>query len=255
MSGARPWLPPGTCFGRLDRHIADTVREWSNAWFGDDAEVAAGIAMREGILAGAKPHLCAPGLWLILPDGMVRAMGRLALQVEYRAHETPPDRITFDAVGTDCFAALQEALTRALSAEAVDGARANEATKATGTVWKVDFKRAAVRFGVVLSDAVRIELLLKLLPPAPARPSLSLFGGALAPLEVQLAASLGTCGITLAELRSLSAGDVLVLERDLAGASPLAINGILVRGGACTVSREADSLLLEISESITGTTT
>lgn len=253
MSEAISWLPPGTCFERLDRRLAETVRKWSRAWFGEEASVAPDSTMRDAAWAKATAHPWAHGAWLVIPDDTVRAMGRLALQVDQGSGETAADHATFDAVGADCLAALSELLVRELQTET--GGNADAAPPRAATVWKIDCKRGVVRLGVALSSAEGVDLLRRVLPPAARGSALVSPGIALAPLEVALSARLGTCEVTLSELRSLSAGDVLVLDRDLSARLPLAVEGALIPAGRCTVSRDADNLLLEISEPIIGRNT
>lgn len=256
MNDPQPWLPPGTCFGSVDRRIAGIVREWSRAWFGDDeVEVAPGSTMREAAWRSAKPLHCGQGAWLIVSDDAPTAIGRCALHLEPDSAEPAADRAVFEAVGGDCLAALRDALARGLETEHSPGADIAAPASLAGPAWQISRKRSAVRLVFAMSEAERIALLRRLLPRPPRKPELVSPGLALAPFEVDLAANLGRVGVTLAELGSLAAGDVLVLDRELSGASPLAVNGAPTPGGTCTVSREDDRLLLEIAEPIIGRNT
>lgn len=255
MTAPRPWLPANTSFATVDRRVASIVREWSRAWFGgDDVEAIPGdIAHGAGWIA-TKPLPCARGAWLVMPESAMTGLGRCALQIDAGVHETAPDRAVLDAVGEACLSALREALVRELDLSGAPSAGAIEDTPAiaVGATWGIAFKYAPVRLSFILSETERIEALLRLLPPASFKGDLVSPGIALAPLEVELAARLGTCGITVLELRSLSPGDVLVLDRDLSAPSPLAVNGAQTPSGTCTVSRESDTLVLEIAEPIVG---
>lgn len=254
MSEARPWLPPDTCFGRVDRKIAGIVREWSRAWFGDDdVEVAPGASPGDAALRAAKPRPCAAGTWLLVQDGAAAAIARSALQIDPGLRATQADETVLDAIGQACLAALGDALARELGLDAASGI-AVDSVFGLGPVtrWEIHCERMPTRLGLAIREVERIELLLRLLPSPSPRPGLPSLDLALASLEVELGADLGTCGITLAELGSLSSGDVLVLDRDLSAALPLAIDGAPARGGTCKVSRQADNLLLEISEPLSG---
>ncbi|WP_447726055.1 FliM/FliN family flagellar motor C-terminal domain-containing protein [Sphingomonas koreensis] len=256
MTGARTWLPPDTSFGEVDRKIAGVVRDWSQAWFcNDHAHVAPSGCWGEMRLRIAKPHSWAAGAWLLVPDGAVRAIARAALQIDPEVRVTQADEAVFDSVGEDCLAGLRDAFAAELGLGPCSNDAEASAVPAllTMPLWPIECASGAVRLGFVLLEESRVELLHRLLPPPPPRRCLSSLSRALAPLEVELAANLGTCSISLSELRALSTGDVLVLERDLTAASPLAINGVSASAGSCTVSRKADTLLLEISEPIIGT--
>jgi flagellar motor switch/type III secretory pathway protein FliN len=255
MTEARSWLPAGTCFATVDRRIGGIVREWSRTWFGDeDVEIVPdGVARGAGARA-TQPLRCARGAWLATAEGTMTALGRYALQIEAGAPETAPDRAVLDAVGEACLMALRDALVRELDLSGASSAGAIEhlPALAVGATWNIAFRRAPVHLEFILSETERIELLLRLLPPPAPKPALISPGLALAPLEINLATKLGTCGVTVLELKSLSPGDVLVLDRDLSAPSPLTVNGVPASGGTCTVSREADALVLEIAEPIIG---
>ena len=255
MTEVTSWLPPGTSFGRLDRRIAEIVRGWSRAWFGGDAGVVPGGTLRDAAWGKARPQQCGRSAWLVVPDEAKRILGRLALHLESGAQETEADHAALDLVGTDCLAALGEALLAELRLEGVIHGSLDAAAPAAGIIWKIEYGRSSLRLGFVLTETERGAQLLRLLPPVGRKPKVVSPDVALAPLEVALSASLGTCGVTLAELKSLSAGDVLVLDRDLSATSPLAINGNEALLGSCTIAREADSLLLEIAEPIIGRNT
>lgn len=253
MSQTRSWLPPGTCFGKVDQKLTRTVREWARAWFGhDDIDVMPEARKGDTLLRSAKPRACASGAWLLVPETATALIARAALHIEAGTRVTEADDAVLDTVGEACLAALCDALAGAVETDGHGDAARDTVALAAGTLWAIDLKRIPARLGFVMSDAARIEFLLRLLPPSPRPPALDSLGLALAPLEVELAANLGTCGVTLSELRSLSVGNVLVLERDLTTASPLAVNGALAPVGACTVSHKAEALLLEISEPIIG---
>ena len=256
MSGARSWLPSGTCFGKVDQAIAGTVREWARAWFGDDdIEVAPEARRNDTLFRSARPRACGSGAWVLAPERAPAMIARAALHIEAETRMTQADEAVLDTVGETCLAALCDVLAGMLGTDSRSSAAEGAVAFATGIVWTIGLKRANARLGFVMSETGRIEFLLRLLPHVPPRSALASLDLALAPLEVELAANLGTCGVTLSELRSLSVGNILVLERDLAAASPLAVNGAPAPDGTCTVSHQADTLLLEISEPIIGTRT
>ena len=254
MSNARPWLPRGACFERVDQRIASLAREWGRNWFDTD-DIAVGASSRMESWPTARRYPCGSGAWLAVPDETLAAMGRGALHIESGLLETQADRALFDAVGTACFEALRETLVGELSLGRAANHDAVSGRLAPNAVWTIDCKRAGFRLGFVMGEAERIDLLLRLLPMAQPRHGLTSPGVALAPHEVDLAASLGTCGVTLAELRSLSPGDVLVLDRDLSAALPFVIDGVPARAGRGTVTRHAEGLVFEIAEPTSGRNT
>ena len=91
-------------------------------------------------------------------------------------------------------------------------------------------------------------MLLDLLPPAAASSPLADGRAALAPVALDLAATLGTCDLTVAELRTLAPGDVLLFDHALSAPLPLLVGHSQSACGTCSVMRDAERLSLQIIE-------
>ena len=72
---------------------------------------------------------------------------------------------------------------------------------------------------------------------------------ALAPQPVTMAASLGRCALTLADLAGLAEGDVLLFDRKIGAPLPIALDGGN-RLGKCTVEQAGDNIQLRLLEAI-----
>lgn len=85
-----------------------------------------------------------------------------------------------------------------------------------------------------------------LIPPLPGSPLQPIASG-LAAQSIMVAAVLGRCQLTLADMAGLSAGDVLVFDRATDASLPLAIDG-RTQGGRCSVEQSNDGLQLKLLE-------
>lgn len=253
MSAARAWLPPGTCHARVDQRIAEAMRDWSRDWMGDEIIVA----RPEGVQAprpssSGTLHPLAPGAWLVAPANLVPLLGQLALRVGGSGEVADADQPIVESVGSEALEDLQSRLVRelGLTSSGQSGAPAPDATIAQR--WTIERRGSPLRFELVVSEAWRTELALALMPAPSASMPLDSAATAIASVEVELGASIGRCALTVAELRSLSPGDVLLFDRPLDAALPLAIDGAPTARGTGAVAREADRLLLHIVEPLYG---
>lgn len=253
MTAARAWLPPGTCHARVEQRIAEAVRDWSCAWMGDEIVdvCAAGTYSRSSLSPGTL-HFLARDASLITPANMVALLGQLALGIAGSGDPTETDRPIIESVGREALEDLQNRMVRDLDLEGSGNLVAATPTVTAGQRWTIRRPGTEFEFDLVLSEAQRTRLLLESLPPPPAGGPLDSSVAALASLKVELGASLGRCAISIAELRSLSPGDVLLFDQPLDAALPLAIDGAPTTHGKGVVARPADQLLLQIVEPLYG---
>lgn len=254
MTHARLWLPHDTNYAPLEDRITAAVRSWAQSWFGDDGlNLQVDSTANAVSLPSSSVQLCASGAWLIASETMVEAMGRAALQLGREAIIHEADRPVIESVGSEALEGLRDHLVRELRLEksgAVDG---RSSGIPVGSRWTIEAVSVGLRVDFVLSEVERTNALLRLLPKAaPAQP-LATAVDALAPLKIELSATLGRCAITVAELRTLAPGDVLLFDRPLDAHLPLMVNGTRATRGSCSVARESDGLRLQIIEPLTRT--
>lgn len=247
MNAATPWLPPGTSYARVEQRIVETVRGWSCAWFGDTRVGTNSIEARSK--AATLPHelrACGGEAWLAVPTEVTSRVGHQALDLDRDIARHAADLPVLEAVGNDAIEDLQDRLTQMLGVQPDHQPDADPA--AAFHRWAISWPGCDAPLTFMISAAQRARLLLDLLPPPPAPYPLAEGSAALAPVGLDLAATLGICDLTVAELRTLAPGDVLLFDHALSAPLPLLIDGSRSARGACSVTRDAERLNLLITE-------
>lgn len=249
----RPWLPADTAAPRLVLGaLADMADAWSREWFAGDGMRAAGALTRvdaRGELRKTMWHAHEGGLAIGISALGAAGLGAQVLGVA-TGDRSAADAALLESVGRECFDDLKKRAAALLRLPekgwaAADGQRA-------GAVHRLEIAGPARNpvLTLELSGDLFVALVKAKLPPAPAPEPLGKPAEALAVLPVELSALLGRSAITVAELSGLAQGDVLVLDRALDAALPLAIGGKPAARGACRVS--GDGGALKITQALIG---
>ncbi len=252
MMHVRLWLPPGA--PGLDKKLLEVVEDWSRKWFGDD-EVSlrynADLTQPSG--KAENRRACGAHGWLEMSGDALIALGTAALHLGGNRPRPEQDRALLQSVGDDCAAALCDAIGAAFDEKTGNGARqARLAGVEPAVGWTIERPSTSLRLAFFMSEEGRVSALRDAMPPLPPAGPLDSPVRALAPLSVELSAVLGRCKLRVSELSSLTPGDVIVFEREVDATLPLAINTAAAPRGACTVSRDEDTLVLEIAIPLAG---
>lgn len=234
IAEAQPWLPTAALARRaVGRAIDAAVDNWSAAWFGGHRLTAAVFRP----VSGPNASRAEGGGWQVYGTSMALAIGEAAkTRLVGWALDGPMDMLALEGADAKVVARFGHLLLG-------DLARAVEAALGTapdvlptprlvdhpfGRAGGVEVPLGEGQGGALLTLAIPGEAVLPLcrasLPPArPARTPLTRPREAIGSTRVRLQATLGHASIGLADLRRLSEGDVLVLDRALdQGASLLA---------------------------------
>jgi flagellar motor switch/type III secretory pathway protein FliN len=254
------WLPANAAAPRLAQAAAaDAVEAWSREWFADAGLRTSGtfarIADPRAELRKTSWHDCEGGLAIGVPEAGIAALGAAVLGIASGSRERPAaDVELLDRVGGECLEDLKRRAAALLGLARGAVWTVAEAAGRGGAVHRLDI--ADPGRGVVLTlelGACQFARFAKakLPPPRPAGP-LGRPEDALAALPVRVAAALGPCSITVAELARLVPGDVLVLGRAVAAPLPFALGGRPARRGTCTVVEAADGIALKVTQAPIG---
>lgn len=218
------WLPADTQPpAALDALFAAAVAAWETQWFAGGAGRAARLQRGGG--SGWRRN--AAGLAIgTAPDTALRIGARI-VGVPAEARDGV-DRAVLEGVAEPCLLDLRTRLIGVAGGD--DGF-----VPVAGSDW-VAMLGDGLAFGV--SDALFAVLVRRVLPPV-ALPRLAAGAQALAAVPVAVGAAVGRAAMRLAELRALEVGDVVVLDRALGDAVPIALDGRrLPRGRARVVPAE-----------------
>ena len=250
----RPWLPADTAAPRLVLGaLADMADAWSREWFAGEGMRAAGALVRvdaRGELKKTVWHAHEGGLAIGISASGIAALGAQVLGVPAAGERSAADAALLETVGGECLDDIKKRSATLLRL-AEKGWTAADSQRA-GPVHRLEIA-GPLRSPVLtleLSADLFVALVKAKLPPPPVPAPLGKPAEALAALPVSLSALLGRSAITVAELSGLAAGDVLVLDRALDAALPLAVGGTPAARGACTVSD--DGTALKITQALIG---
>lgn len=235
-STAVSWLPPGTPPSpALQTLLATLIEAWSVRWFAGSPVVLAPLthgsvdlawrALVEGMMLGAAPEA-------------VVGVGARVIGVE-GSDRSGRDRALLEEVGEECLADLRSRLTPLVEAPTTASWR----PVSTVPTWSATIGGRDVGIALGLSDALFAALVRRTMP---SQSSVPLGSGvdALACLEISVSAAVGRADLRVADLQALEVGDVVVLDRALADAVPLAVDGrALARGLARVVAARPQSSL------------
>ncbi|MEH3123283.1 MAG: FliM/FliN family flagellar motor C-terminal domain-containing protein [Sphingomonas phyllosphaerae] len=215
-----PWLPAAAIARAVDDvPVRRVVAEWAAAWFvGASPKVRPASGPVEMPVAGTS--WASEGLVLTIGAEMDEVLGDLVFGA------IPPDATTGDrtaiaSVVAACLGDLRARLAKAIGSGA---AWAGDVEPARRWQWRVDVGRAAA-LHVAVEEAWIVRRACAALPQAAAVPLVPL-ADALASQRIDVAALVGRSRLTTVELAQLADGDVVVLDRALDAAAPLAVDGV-----------------------------
>lgn len=257
----RSWLPDNAAMPALAQGaLADMVDGWSAAWFVGEPLRTLGLLTR---VTGARGELrktawlvCDGGLAIGLPQSGQATLGAAVLGIAMTGAERPSaDLALLERVGGECLDDLKRRAAALFGIEKTAAWRNCEGAPHGGdAVHRIEIgnsvRSAVLMFTLELSADCFTRFVKAKLPAAPTPRKFGAPAQALASLPVTLSVAVGRCGLTVAELSSLAEGDVLVLDRALDAAMPLAVEGVIARRGACTLTEAGDRVALNITEAL-----
>ncbi|WP_322966400.1 FliM/FliN family flagellar motor switch protein [Sphingomonas fuzhouensis] len=240
---ARPWLPADTVPpASLRALLAESIEPWSTRWFAGEPLRLSSLR-RDGRGDWSWRSLEAGLMLGTTADTMVQVGARmLGVEAKDRA---APDRALLEEVAEDCLGDLRARLVQAVAMAPT--AEWRPVVRAPG--WVATIGTPPLHLGLALTDALFAALVLRVLPPAPALP-LGSGAAALAAIEVAVSAAVGRAELSVADLRALEIGDVIILDRPLAAPVPLAVDGHPLSRGTARVAA-ADPPFLDIVQAAT----
>lgn len=243
MMQGRSWLPDDTRVPPdLDQQIRDCIGSWSGQWFVGAAPPVAPLRRRVMTKGFAWRSLACGmmlGILTVTPVG-ARVMGVVDRD---RAED---DRHLLDALAEECLGDLRRRLAQVAE---VKGDEDWHMVTVPGRHVAIVGDDSAPLLAVALSDplfATRVRQALPTIAP----PSLGSGRQALALTPAIVSAVVGRSAITVAELKALATGDVVILDRPLDHPLPFTINGVPVARGACSIVETAGSISLTITDPI-----
>jgi hypothetical protein len=252
----RPWLPDNAGLTvSAQGALADAIDAWSIAWFVGEPVHALGRLVRVQETRNELRHT----LWhrrggdvaIGLPPAGLAGLGARVLGIGATARPSA-DVELLEKVGMACLDDLKARVSVLLGIARSERWSVSEAAEVdAGHRLDLGTSSRTPVLMLQLSDECFAHFLKSRLPGA-VPVSLGDATGALAALPVNLWAALGSCGITVAELAGLAAGDILVLDRELDASLPLALAGVPLRRGACTIGEAGGALSFDITQAPVG---
>jgi hypothetical protein len=236
--------------------LADLTRQWSAKWFARQNMRPLG-----SITYRTPPEASADGAgWLVLDEDLAIAVPDASrIAIASAMLDRPIDDATLtdadrQTVGDLAAAGLDDLCRRLaemfrLSGDArwsqLDSGLRPSIDRPRGCSIGVNGRTPLLQF-VASTDLLITSIKSALIPPLSGSPLQPIASG-LAAQSITVAAVLGRCQLTLADIADLSEGDVLVFDRDTHASLPLAIDG-RTQGGRCSVEQSNDCLQLKLLE-------
>lgn len=244
-----PWLPPASR-ADLEALLRRVVERWLSDWIVGPVNIEVVTPARlEGEVGDWRGN---SGRRLHIAEEDLIALGVAAC--EGRADRiNPVDREFLTGIGNEMLDELTVRFCAEAESTAVHG-RSNAGPCRDGLDGaEHQFRITALADGwsllIVLDESVIVRLRKSVAGSARA-PALVPLSNALASESVRLGCHLGQTQITAAELATLAAGDVLVLDRRLDAPVPLTIEGKRSRTGKARVGAQATSIEVKLTEPI-----
>lgn len=251
------WLPR-EAFGAsgVEHLLSEVAQGWSHKWF-----VGRSVECRHDVV----PSMGGDEIrYRVLEDGLAIGLandphltiaGAMLGATIDRRKARPADIKLFDRLAAACIDDLCSRLTRAFKL-GNDG-RWREGRPGEGLPFD-DARFNVLGFAGAAAPLITAFVALDLevgliksgLPPTP-ESELKPLSAALAGQKVSLAAFLGRCDLTIADLSGLAEGDVVVLDRKLDSSLDLALDG-KVKAGRCSIEQDGEQLQLKIVEPLNG---
>lgn len=229
MSNATPWLPPEALAPeRLEPALDQLLQEWSGQWLVSLRARAAPAVQDHCPKTGNEwgwrsslPHVSIA--WT--PGGPASVAGAML------GTNVPPgelqgsDRRIIESLGNACVDDLLQRVAKLVSGSGKTSQIVQQKIDLDAcSWWEISLGTGKPAFKLALSELGKTRIIKRALPSAE-RLKLGSLSAALARQEVKIAAGLGRCSLTLAELQGLEIGDVLVLDRSPDRPVELLING------------------------------
>ena len=227
-SSAKCWLPGGAVLPeRIKPHLERAVAQWSAHWF-VEAQAAISPAFQDD-----WPDAGSGVLWRSVPSSAclcLTATGQAGLAAAMLGASVPhgplpeSDRSVVSKLASSC----AEDLVSRVHMLAVPGAArppvGRDPLDAGGwSWWEISFGAGRRLLKLAVDPMAMVGLVRQSLPQGP-KMEIKPVRKALGAQPVGIAAALGSCAISLADLKQLSVGDVLVLDRPADGPVGLLVN-------------------------------
>lgn len=260
MIEARTWLPPGADTGKAEAAFAKLLADWSGHWFAESRDARArGLARMEEAgreLRTITWHRCDAGAAIGVGAGGAIALGARAMDVAAGIGDrTPADLLLLRQLGDACFQDLRQRVPGLLGLPGdTQWAESAQVPASEDVVYRAELRGRGdpVPVAIAVTPSRLARLIKSRLPAPPALAALASPEAALAGTKLGLSAMLGACEVTLAEVEALAPGDVLVLDRHIDQALPLAIEYLPASRGACTVAQSGDRLTFQLTQALSG---
>jgi flagellar motor switch/type III secretory pathway protein FliN len=257
MRAARPWLPANAARDETLAHAIEACAgAWARRWFARPKPISVKMSEVRDRAMLASDSFC----WRHGEGGFTAALAPTAhapiastmLGLETGTHKLTPDdhRILRE---------LAQICTRDLAAEVASMFGLSGALDATaerqagaGFRYALAMGGATQLFEVLVSEQRAVEARGRALPPPSVnRAPLHTRAEALRRQSIRVGAMVGRGRVGLGELKRLSPGDVIVLDRGPDDLLDLAINGVAI-GPPCSILRDGSDLTLRIDHIETG---
>jgi len=243
--GWHAWLPEDACVPTgAQRSLADQIEGWARDWFpgaprcevGNFARIAApGPVPRKETWHGCE------GVSIGLSPTGQAGLGALVLDLSSAGARSQNDLALLEALGAECLDGLKLRLAQLFGLGKPVWRKGDPAQAGAVHRLEIVLGARAVTLQLDLSAHRFSRFVLAALPEPARREPLAEGADALAGIPLSLSALLGRCSLTLAELSGLAPGDVLVLDGGIQNSVPLALAGLPLTRGRCTIV-EAEGL-------------
>ena len=224
QAAVHDWLPADIALRPAVRaRIEEAVAAWSADWFAGRAIGVSQVRTVARFKDGDGRRIQGGATAVSYSDRASKRLLDWALDVRLdQAVLTPLDQKVLDGFERRLVEALLVKLDSALAAKPATGAT-------FGPLGGLEVALSDAQSGDLLSLAVPLEAVLSLarasLPAPGPRGPLDDLGGALGDTDVVIDITLGQSDLRLADLRTLAAGDVLILDTPLDGAGHVTLAG------------------------------
>lgn len=219
------------------------VQQWSQHWFGQYSFAVRRPIQRGGVttrpISVAHHANFEGGLTVSMVGASTVILGALAAGLTPNAEWSVRDEEILRQVGEKALADFHSRLAK----WSLPGAQIRDGEKAgwsPGAEWRAEVGAPAAAPIIVLqwSDACMADIVKRALPPLKSAP-LGKPAYALAKVPVSLGAFAGRSRLKLADLRNLSLGDTVILDRELGKPLDCVIEGTIDPGRPCRLSGDA----------------
>lgn len=248
---ARKWFPDGAFGSKPTKIVADLVSDWSARWLTASSAhiipLAANIGskLKDPTWLGYEGSAC---LGFDEAATSAIASGLLAHPVPDGAMPAP-DRFVVDGLVRRALDDLLDSLMKAAGEASLDAPRLSSATPAANADWvrwSVGIGNNPRLFSLGCSQQLLAELGYQSAPPVPQPPLTSIEQG-LKRQRVEIGTFLGASTISLAKVKQMTVGDVMLLNRHIDDDLALTLCG-QPTSRPCKLGEDERGAILEILE-------